>query len=75
MGFMNDKVPGIDIPLDTINRVAAAADQADEAYKLTLELAKHALSLPAVRGLHVTDFRHDDSLDRFMYDLGQKPRN
>ena len=75
MGFMNDKVPGIDIPLDSINRVASAADQADEAYKLTLELAKHALSLPAVRGLHVTDFRHDDSLDSFMYDLGQKPRN
>ena len=75
MGFMNDKVPGIDIPLDSINRVASATDQADEAYKLTLELAKHALSLPAVRGLHVTDFRHDDSLDSFMYDLGQKPRN
>ena len=75
MSFMNDKVPGIDIPLDSINRVVSATDQADEAYKLTLELAKHALSLPAVRGLHVTDFRHDDSLDSFMYDLGQKPRN
>jgi len=75
MSFMNDKVPGIDIPLDTINRVSSAADQAEEAYQLTLELAKHALTLPSVRGLHVTDFRHDDSLDRFMYDLGQKPRN
>jgi len=75
LGFMHDKVPGIDIPQETLNRVSAAADQAEEAYKLTVELAKHALTLPAVRGLHVTDFRHDDSLDRFMYDLGQKPRN
>ncbi|NCX52281.1 MAG: hypothetical protein EBW99_02750 [Actinobacteria bacterium] len=75
MSFMHDKVPGIDIPQDTIKRVSSAADQAEEAYKLTVELAKHAMTLPSVRGLHVTDFRHDDSLDRFMYDLGQKPRN
>jgi len=75
MAFMHDKVPGIDIPQDILNRVSSAADQAEEAYKLTVELAKHAMTLPSVRGLHVTDFRHDDSLERFMYDLGQKPRN
>jgi methylenetetrahydrofolate reductase (NADPH) len=75
MAFMHDKVPGIDIPQDIMNRVSSAADQAEEAYKLTVELAKHAMTLPSVRGLHVTDFRHDDSLERFMYDLGQKPRN
>lgn len=75
MDFMNEKVPGIDIPKDMINRVASASDQSAEAYQLTLELAKHALTLPGVRGLHVTDFRHDDSLASFMYELGRKPRN
>jgi methylenetetrahydrofolate reductase (NADPH) len=72
--FMNDKVPGIDVPQDVIDRVDKAADQAEEAYKQTLELSQHALSLPGVRGLHVTDFRHDDTLDRLMTDLGRTPR-
>ena len=73
--FMNDKVPGISVPQDVIDRVDKAADQAEEAYKQTLELSQHALSLPGVRGLHVTDFRHDDTLDRLMTDLGRTPRS
>jgi methylenetetrahydrofolate reductase (NADPH) len=75
LGFMNEKVAGIDVPQQTLARVAAASDQMKEAYDLTLELARHALTLPGVRGLHVTDFRHDDSLSSFMHDLGQTPRN
>ena len=74
LGFMNDKVPGIDVPADTFDRVQNASDQSGEVYKVTLELAKHALSLPGVRGLHVIDFRHDEMLDSFMYDLGRSPR-
>ena len=75
LGFMNEKVAGINVPQQTLARVAAASDQMKEAYDLTLELARHALALPGVRGLHVTDFRHDDSLHSFMSDLGQTPRN
>jgi len=73
--FMNEKVPGIDVPQDVIDRVEKASDQAEEAYQQTLEFSKHALSLPGVRGLHVTDFRHDDTLDRLMTDLGRTPRS
>ncbi len=73
--FMNDKVPGINVPQDVIDRVEKSTDQAEEAYKQTLELSQHALSLPGVRGLHVTDFRHDDTLERLMTDLGRTPRS
>jgi len=73
--FMNEKVPGIDVPSEVINRVEKSTDKAEEAYKQTLELAQHALSLPGVRGLHVTDFRHDDTLDRLMHDLGRVPKS
>ena len=69
--FMNDKVPGIDIPADRIAQVESASDPAEAAYQQTLELAQHALTLPGVRGLHVTDFRGDDTLDRLMTDLGR----
>ncbi|MHB0927661.1 MAG: methylenetetrahydrofolate reductase [Candidatus Nanopelagicales bacterium] len=72
--FMNDKVPGIDVPQATIDRVANAPDQAEAAYQLVLEQARHALSLPGVRGLHVTDFRHDETIERLMLDLGRTPR-
>jgi methylenetetrahydrofolate reductase (NADPH) len=73
--FMNEKVPGISVPQDVIDRVEKASDQAEEAYQQTLEFSKHALSLPGVRGLHVTDFRHDDTLNRLMTDLGRNPRS
>ena len=73
--FMNEKVPGISVPQVVIDRVEKASDQAEEAYQQTLEFSKHALSLPGVRGLHVTDFRHDDTLDRLMTELGRTPRS
>lgn len=73
LNFMNDKVPGIDVPRDVIESVEKAEDQSEAAYQLALEQCKHALSLPAVRGLHITDFRHDDTLERLMNDLGRTP--
>ena len=74
LSFMNDKVPGIDVPVDTLKRVQSASDPSVEVNKLTLELAQHALTLPGVRGLHITDFRHDDTLAIFMNDLGRTPK-
>lgn len=72
LSFMDDAVPGISIPADTIARVAGAGDKdaiAEESYLLTLELSRHALSLPGVAGIHITDFRHDGSLARLVEDL------
>ena len=74
LGFMNDKVAGIDVPATILGRVQSASDQSNEAYKVALELAAHALTLPGVRGLHVTDFRHDESINDFMSDLGRTPK-
>lgn len=68
--FMDENVPGISVPAETIARVAGAGDPAEEAYLLALEQARDALSIPGVRGLHLTDFRHDGSLSRLCQDLG-----
>jgi len=72
--FMNDKVPGIDVPQSIIERVEKSSDQLEAAYQLALEQARHALAQPRVRGLHIADFRHDDTLVRLMKDLGRTPR-
>jgi methylenetetrahydrofolate reductase (NADPH) len=71
---MNNKVPGIDIPTETISRVESSADQGEAAYQLALGQAKHALAQPGIRGLHITDFRHDETIDRLMTDLGRVRR-
>jgi methylenetetrahydrofolate reductase (NADPH) len=70
LNFMNDQVPGISIPTDVIDRIANAADPAEESYQFNLEQAKHALSLPGVAGIHLADFRHDDTISRIVNDLG-----
>ncbi len=67
--FMRDHVPGIDVPEETIARVEQADDPGEAAYELALEQARHALSLPGVRGLHLTDFRHDGAVSRLCRDL------
>ncbi len=68
--FMDENVPGISVPAATIARIEAAEDAREAAYQLVLEQARHALSLPGVRGLHLTDFRHDGSIARLCRDLG-----
>jgi methylenetetrahydrofolate reductase (NADPH) len=73
--FVDRGVPGISIPAETIQRVRRASDQAEAAYELALEQARFALSLPGVRGLHLTDFRRDGSLSRLCTDLGIAPRS
>jgi methylenetetrahydrofolate reductase (NADPH) len=69
LSFMDEHVPGISVPAATVARVKGAADGAEESYQVTLELARHALSLPGVAGIHLTDFRHDGSLARLVDDL------
>ncbi len=73
LAFMHDRVPGIDVPQEIRDRLAAAPDAAEESYQITLELSRHALSLTGVAGLHITDFRHDGSLGRLVTELGLRP--
>lgn len=71
--FMEGNVPGIHVPDPVIDRVGQAEDPAEESYLLVREQVEHALSLPGVAGIHITDFRHDDSLRRLVSDLAIGP--
>jgi methylenetetrahydrofolate reductase (NADPH) len=68
--FMHERVPGIDVPPEVTARIEAATDPREATYRLALEQACHALSLPGVRGLHLADFRHDGAVARLVTDLG-----
>lgn len=68
--FMDQRVPGISVPDEIVTRVAGAPDEGEAAYALALEQARHALALPGVAGIHLTDFRHDGSAARLVTELG-----
>jgi methylenetetrahydrofolate reductase (NADPH) len=68
--FMDEKVPGISVPPETIARVEQAHDEGEAAYELALEQARAAMAMPGIRGIHLTDFRRDGSLTRLCEDLG-----
>ncbi|MEY2535249.1 MAG: methylenetetrahydrofolate reductase [bacterium] len=72
--FVDDKVPGIEVPPETIARAEAAADQQRECFELACELADHARSLPGVAGLHLISFRKDAGIAKLCQRLGIPPR-
>ncbi len=71
--FMDSSVPGINVPQPVIDRIANADDPAEESFQLVKEQVRHALSLPGVSGVHITDFRHDGSLERLVTELAIGP--
>lgn len=68
--FLNDRVPGVEVPAEVIERVEGAADQESECFELACELAEHAMSVPGVAGLHLISFRQDDAVARLCERLG-----
>lgn len=71
--FMESKVPGIHVPDAVIDRIAAAEDPGEESFQLVKEQVRHALTIPGVAGIHITDFRHDGSLARLVNELAIGP--
>jgi methylenetetrahydrofolate reductase (NADPH) len=72
--FMDEKVWGVDVPAQTIERVESAVDPAAACLDLAAELAEHALSLPGVAGLHLISFRRDTGVAELCNRLGIRPR-
>jgi methylenetetrahydrofolate reductase (NADPH) len=72
--FVNDKVPGIEVPPEVIERVEAASDEEEACFDLAYGLAAHALALPGVAGLHFISFRKDAGIAKLCTRLGIPPR-
>jgi methylenetetrahydrofolate reductase (NADPH) len=72
--FINDKVPGIEVPTAVIDRVERSANQHEACFDLAYEQARHALSLPGVAGLHFISFRKDAGIAKLCTRLGIPPK-
>ena len=68
--FIDERVPGISVPAELIERCERAADPEAECFEVACELADHARSLPGVRGLHLISFRREAGIARLCSRLG-----
>ena len=72
--YMDERVPGIEVPAALIERCERAADSEAECFDVAFELAEHARSLPGVAGLHLISFRREAGIARLCQRLGIPPR-
>ena len=68
--FIDEKVPGISVPPEVIERCERAADPEAECFEVACELADAARALPGVRGLHLISFRKEAGIARLCSRLG-----
>jgi methylenetetrahydrofolate reductase (NADPH) len=68
--FVDEKVPGISIPHDLIERCERAEDPEEACFELGVEFASHALAQPGVAGLHLISFRREAGIARLCQRLG-----
>jgi methylenetetrahydrofolate reductase (NADPH) len=68
--FIDERVPGISVPAELIERCERAADPEAECFEVACELADHARSLPGARGLHLISFRREAGIARLCSRLG-----
>jgi methylenetetrahydrofolate reductase (NADPH) len=68
--FIDENVPGVAVPAETIERCERAADPEAECFELACELADHARSLPGVAGLHLISFRREAGIAELCTRLG-----
>jgi methylenetetrahydrofolate reductase (NADPH) len=68
--FVDDKVPGIEVPHALIERCETADDPEEACFQVGLELARHTLTLPGVAGLHLISFRREAGIARLCRELG-----
>src|SRR5256885_17238069 len=59
--FLDERVPGVEVPESVLARVENASDPEEECFELACELASHALSVSGVAGLHLISFRQGDA--------------
>ncbi len=72
--YMDERVPGIEVPAELIERCEGAAEPEAACFEVAVELAERVRSLPGVAGLHLISFRREAGIARLCERLGISPR-
>jgi methylenetetrahydrofolate reductase (NADPH) len=62
--YIDEKVPGITVPPELIERCERAPDPEEECFEVACELAEQARALPGTAGLHLISFRREAGIAR-----------
>jgi adenylate kinase len=71
-----DHVVLIDVPDDVVARMdgAPAEMQAEEGYRLALEIVEQVRAIPGIAGIHLMSIRNEAAIVRLVEDAGLMPR-
>jgi methylenetetrahydrofolate reductase (NADPH) len=72
--YMNNNVPGIEVPDELITRMKDAADPGEEGIKITLELIEEARNLSGIKGVHLQAIEAEELLPDVIKAAGLLPR-
>jgi methylenetetrahydrofolate reductase (NADPH) len=72
--IMKDKVAGMIVPQEIIDRMKAATDQKAEGVKICLEQIDHLRSIEGVHGIHVMAVNWEEKVPEILRDSGLAPR-
>lgn len=72
--YMQDNIPGVEIPEAIIRRMERAADPKKEGVKLVVEQVQWLKSLPGISGVHIMAVGWEDIIPEIVTKAGLFPR-
>ena len=72
---MRDRVPGMSVPDEVVDRMSKAADQRDEGIEICLETIERLRSIEGVHGIHIMAIGWEDIVPEIVdrSGLSQRP--
>jgi methylenetetrahydrofolate reductase (NADPH) len=72
--YMNNNVPGVEVPEELINRMKSSADKKFEAVRVTVELIQAMKEIPGIKGVHLQAIEAEEMLPEIIEEAGLIPR-
>jgi len=72
--YMKNKVPGMIVPNDIVDRMKNAKDQKEEGIKLCIEQIEHLKTVKGVHGVHIMPVAWEEMVPRIVKEAGLLPR-
>ena len=72
--YMNNHVPGVEVPEDLIERMKSAGDKKAEGIRVTVELIHAVKDIPGVKGIHLQAIEAEEMLPEIIEKAGLFPR-